>query len=114
MSVRFVNQLLGKCIVEEERDCLEDANELLYEIDKILSLIENHADIISSAIQRRCKVCGIGNYDLVVNRNVTAAHNFGISPSGTRSFKIFTCSHCGHVQLFAFGNNQDPVAWDET
>ena len=112
MDIKFINRLLRKCIVENEHDCLNNASDLLSEIDKVLFLIENHADIINDNIKRKCKVCGIGNYDLIVDRNGAASANFGISPGGSRSFKIFTCGHCGHVQLFAFGNNSEPVAWE--
>jgi hypothetical protein len=111
--IRLANPLLKKCIVEEEQDSLDDATELLEEIDNVLYIIDNNADIISSKLERSCKVCGIGNYELIVDRSGTATGNFGISPRGSRSFKIFTCNHCGNVQLFAFGDRQDPIAWHE-
>lgn len=110
--MKLINLLLEKCIVERENNCLVDTNELLEEVDKTLSIIENNFDMINPNIKRRCKVCGIGYYKLIVNNDaVYDIRNFGLNPAGTRSFKIFTCDHCGNVQLFAFGNGQNPNAW---
>jgi serine/threonine protein kinase len=110
-SMRFVNTLLARCIVENESDCLPDAGVMLEEIDTILHQLHVGADPIHPSIERACKVCGIGRYGLVVDRNVTETQNFGFSPAGARTFKIFACGHCGHVQLFAFGERLDPSAW---
>lgn len=37
--VPFVTRLLAKCVVEDETDCLPNANDLLDEIDKMLLII---------------------------------------------------------------------------
>lgn len=109
--VKFANPLHRKCIVEDEKDCLANASELLEEVDKALSVIEKDADIISAKGERTCKVCGIGSYKLIVDHNAFATRNFGFSPAGTRTMKIFVCSHCGNVQLFTFSDGRNSAAW---
>ena len=107
--IEFAKELFKKCIVEHEEDCLPDAVALLKEIDQVLSLIDMHADLIGDDIIRLCKVCGIGHYKLILNKGDYTG-NFGISPAQGQ-FKIFTCTHCGNVQLFSFSGSQDPPAW---
>jgi len=115
-NVRYIhlaNPLLKKCIVENKNECLPNAVVLLAEVDKVLAIMDANADRIDPLVKRRCKVCGIGEYNLLVDRNMSSIKNFGITPAGTRSFKIFTCTYCGHVQMFAFGNGSNPPAWPE-
>ena len=112
-AIQFANPLLKKCVVENEEDCLPDATALLAEVDQVLSIIDNNADRIDSEVERRCKVCGIGNYKITVDRNPNDTRNFGFNAVGDRSFKIFTCNHCGNVQLFAFGGGRNPSAWQD-
>jgi serine/threonine protein kinase len=111
--IRFANTLFAKCIVENEEDCLPDATALLREIDTVLSMIATNADLISPQILRCCKVCGLGNYKLIIEKGSYDIRNFGISPAGDRSMKVFACEHCGNVQLFAFGGGLSQNAWNE-
>lgn len=111
-SIKLANLLFKKCIVENEKDCLPDATALLEEVDKVLTIIDRNADLIDENVERPCKVCGIGNYQLIVNRDdVTQLRNFGIDAVSGQSIMIFACNHCGHVQLFSFGNKQSLPAW---
>jgi serine/threonine protein kinase len=112
-EMKWANELFKKCIVEEERNCLPDASALLEEVDKVITAVNYHADVIGDKIIRRCKVCGIGNYNQIVNEESTAGiQNFGFVPAGTRTFKIYTCTHCGHVQFFTYERkDKRPQAW---
>jgi serine/threonine protein kinase len=110
-NMRFANRLFSKCIVEKENDCLKNATDLLEEIDKTISLVERHADPIGKNIKRRCKVCGEGIYNLVVNDH-TQAMNYGIISAGNRNWKIYECSNCGNVQWFSYNTNV-PKVWSE-
>jgi len=109
--IKFANPLLRKCVVEDEKDCFANASELLEEVDKVLSIIEKGADLINSKHERPCSVCGIGNYNLIVDHNGTATRNFGFNPTGTRTMKIFVCNHCGNVQLFTFSDGHNSAVW---
>ena len=112
--IALINRLLSQAIVEDEKDCLPDASALLAEVDKALQIIDAGADYISSKTTRRtCRVCGVGEYKLVADRNSRlAAQNFGLMLR-RNEWKIFACEHCGQVQLFAFGEGISPKAWDE-
>lgn len=109
-----INTLFSKCIVEHEKDIkIKNAVELLNEIDKTLRQVEIKAPRLVGNTKRHCQVCGIGIYTLIVDRNPTAAHNFGISPTGNSGFKIYTCNNCGHAQLFYFQGTDAPLpAWE--
>ncbi len=101
--IYMANLLFEKCIVEHESDCIPNATKLLAEIDKILSVIDAKADLIDQKIERVCKVCGVGKYILYIDTDSTQEkiREFGISSYAGDKFKIFTCNHCGHLQLFS-------------
>lgn len=109
--ITLANALFKRCIVENEEDCLPDAIALLEEVDKVLTIIDRNADLIDENIERPCKVCGIGSYELLIDRHLGRLQSFGINPANSRIFKVFVCNYCGHVQLFAFGGAIDPPAW---
>lgn len=113
-EMALVNDLLSKCVVEDESNCLSDASELLKEVDNTLNRIRVGAGILSSSVKRGCPVCGLGSYSMAVDRNITAAGNFGIQGRGMQTFRIFACDMCGHVQLFSCPNGPEadpPTAW---
>ena len=107
-EMALLNDLLNKCIVEDEGNCLENAGLLLNEIDSLLSALRLGADPISNS-ERPCRVCGFGKYQLTVDRNPTNTYNFGLGRRST--FKIFVCNNCGHVQLFHCLGSDDPPGW---
>ena len=107
-EMALFNDLLDKCIVEDEENCLENAGLLLKEIDSLLNALRLGADPISNS-ERPCRVCGFGKYQLTVNRNPTNTYNFGLGRRNT--FKIFVCNNCGHVQLFHCLGSDDPPGW---
>lgn len=111
--MRFANPLFRKCIVEEEDDCLPDAGALLEEIDLTLARMDAGAAVIGDDIVRPCQACGTGKYILTVNQDVDDMRSFCLSPASGRSFKIFVCDNCGHVQFFAFGDGTDLPAWKQ-
>ena len=109
-SIRWARTILDRCIVEKEKDCIQTVGELLALVDQVLPAAKQHAQIIGEGITRRCQVCGIGSYNRVVNDNITDLRNFGLNLAGTK-FKVFSCSNCGHVQLFQFHPSDRPRAW---
>ena len=111
-EMALLNGLLDKCIVQYEKDCLENAGLLLNEIDSLLGALRLGADIMSDS-ERPCRVCGFGKYQLVVNNRdrYNNIENFGFTPRGTHAFKVFVCDNCGHVQLFSCQHDSDPPGW---
>jgi len=109
--MRLANKLFQECIVEDEKNCLADASLLLNKIDAMISIMDLNADVIGPDIKRPCKVCGLGKYNLEVDSDPSRIHNFGFSAVGSRTMKIFACSHCGHVQIFSYMVGALPDAW---
>lgn len=114
-EMSLINNLLSKCLVEFEKDIkIKNATELLAEIDKTITQVQAGVQPLAGNTKRICKVCGVGSYTRIVNGNPTLARNFGIPPTGNSGFKIYTCTHCGHVQLFYFENISKTLpAWEE-
>jgi serine/threonine protein kinase len=110
--IRLANPLFSRCIVEREDNCLTDASALLEEVDKVLLIMEMNADRIDPQVKRRCKVCGLGYYRLEVDKHQSEVENFGLRYVGNRKWKVFTCSHCGNVQLFSYAG-EAPEAWQD-
>jgi serine/threonine protein kinase len=110
---RLLNRMFKQCIVENEKDCLQDAGRLLEQIDEILSTIEANGDMLEQNVERRCSVCGVGNYLALVDTpsDIGSMKDFGFDIRGGHRFKIFICNHCGHVQLFSFEADNVPPAW---
>jgi len=116
--MKLVNQLLSKCVVEHERDCLSDANALLAEVDESLSFLHSPGEVLSKSSRRLCRVCGRGNYELKVDGSQqgswTKLGNFGYGVRGNQTGHLFICSYCGHNQLFSFPIDEEPSAWRNT
>lgn len=108
----FLNGLLDKCIVEHEKDCLPNASWLLAKIDDLRRALRLGADPVGDFV-RPCRVCGFGEYELLVDKDHRTTGNFGLNPAGGAAFKIFTCNYCGHVQFFFCENGSNPLAWEE-
>ena len=110
-----MNELLAKCIVENEADCLQSANVLLAELDKMIKKIRSGNVRLANNSKRPCIICTEGSCQRIVNGGSTDTHNFGISPTGMSGFKIYKCNFCGHIQLFHFENTEDAhelPAWE--
>ena len=117
-EMALFNDLLDKCIVEDEKDCLENAGSLLEEIDSLLSALRLGADPMSDS-ERPCRVCGFGKYQLEVNKDRTKALNFGLNIPGvytpaSPAFKIFVCNKCGNIQIFYCQEGDDPPGWTKS
>ena len=115
-QMEFLNRLIDKCIVENEEDCWPDASWLLVQIDDTLRALELGADPIGD-FNRPCRVCGFGTYSKQIadikDEDRRSTRNFGLEPKGSAGFKIFICSHCGHVQLFFGIDRKYPTAWED-
>ena len=117
-SMRFANALFKKFIVEKEKDCLLDASAMLTEIDKMVCLLDSNADLIGDDVQRRCRACGIGIYEPTERQYQFRTDWLANYSSEIRSrfIRIFTCNHCGNIQLFDFDSGggltaRTPPAW---
>ena len=91
--------LLARSVVEEEKDSLQDASDLLEEVDHLLSRIEKDGQLLGDGRKRHCRVCGVGEYKELSDNDVD---NSPLRrPAGMQTVKAFVCSHCGHLQAFS-------------
>jgi len=110
----LANLLLSKCVVQEEKDCLVSAGDMLAVIDQVLKAIDGGVALIKGKMHRKCKVCGLGRYRLYADRRDTnGMDNFGFRRVSSTQLKIFICGSCGHVQLFQFEPDQDRDVWSD-
>jgi serine/threonine protein kinase len=94
-AILWANELLNKCVVEKESEMkIQDAAQLLEEIDRIIEAIEVKAVVpaLVHSIRRGCRVCWVGEYTPV-------AISIGNDRMG-RQGKTYQCNQCGHLELF--------------
>jgi len=87
----WINRLLGKCVVEKEREMkLRDGADLLREIDVTLGAVLARAVPPDQVLNvRRCRVCFIGKYI-----DDKSGHKGGLANNALR------CNECGHLDFF--------------
>jgi serine/threonine protein kinase len=100
-SMQYVNEVLSKCIVREERDCVKTAEGLMVLVDEAINNITHLDRRTRDAAQWLCLVCKKGHYgkeklgwrprDFVTEKNDTA--HIG-------DLTAYFCDYCGHVQFF--------------
>lgn len=93
----FMN-LLRKCVVQHEAQCLTDASELRDEVDQCLRIIENEGDLLDDAVKRTCKVCGRGTFEQLTDQN--DLNSIGVHSISGRMSWAERCNACGFVQTF--------------
>jgi serine/threonine protein kinase len=95
-AMRFVNQLLGKCVVRDEKDCKLSAKELLAAVDGLIHQIRS-AGRKPEQGPWPCSMCGKGYYSEIGYISPSVYKNM----SGNRAqFTVYVCDHCGHAETF--------------
>lgn len=130
-TMRIVNYILDKCVVEKERDCLPSAKELLSLIDLEMPRLGNNAQLLQEGIPWLCRICGVGKYmeisgDRMVlileNKSAKQDHSGAgslnmlsviqnLEPPDYLTARFFICDNCGGVELFHFNDGQRPKGW---
>jgi serine/threonine protein kinase len=98
--IEYANKIFQKCIVEKEKDCLPNATALLTEINDILNRTSRNTDLSDLHSSVKCKVCGNGNYKMMLDFNDRYHNMFGTNCDGPSEFKMYSCNNCGNVQFF--------------
>ena len=112
-SISFVQKILDKTVVEKPTDCLTNATELLDSIDRTIKALTMKVRVFDGDLIRKCLVCGKGNYQQIVDNDVSAQLNFGLEDYGESKFRIFVCGGCGHSQFFYSMDGIRPSAWKQ-
>jgi len=110
--MRVVNEkILRRTVVEEEKDCLSNAAELLNHVDDAIAVLNADGQLMGDR-SIRCVVCGTGVY----GRWFPQTHRVLLVPKAmdedealattvtkllqtehAMNVRIFRCSNCGHV-----------------
>jgi len=104
-DMHLVNQILGKCVVTREEDCLGSAQDLLLMVEAMAQMIRRGGQLLRDDVPRPCRVCGQGLYHVQTlppgtsGEPVAALSMAGISIR----VQLFFCDSCGHAQLFKAG-----------
>ena len=102
-AMAWAVRVLDKCVVEHERDCSNNATELLAEVDLAIEALTHGAQILGKDRPLRCWICGLGSYTHKVRDDNTLT---------------LACGHCGHMLSFhdpkntlgAVNNSLPPLA----
>ena len=106
-TVRFVHDILKKCVVEIESEAtLENASQLLMEVDTAIAAISRDCQLPGQKHRIRCRFCGIGTYNSVASHPITGP----VHAEYERTYLV--CGHCGYLEGFAWPRDQPPPAWN--
>lgn len=110
-----VNAILDKCVVEDPKDCLPSAGELLLVVDAHFAVMARGGQLLSDGVPRPCRVCGQGFYRpcgssssvpaevLAVPRGTLAVPGQYLNSwrhDGASYLNCFVCDVCKHVEFF--------------
>jgi serine/threonine protein kinase len=114
-NVQFerVNRMLDRMIHHDLRRRYPVAGDAVKESRFIANLIEQDYRVVSAKLPALCTYCGMGEYSVIRSETPTAVHNFGFQSVGGARWRIMTCDHCGHVQLFRLDLADDPEVWNQ-
>jgi hypothetical protein len=101
-DMHAINEILARCVVEESKNCLASADDLLTIVNTTIARIERGGQLLSDGVPRPCRVCGTGLYQpAVLRQGVQGKPVFSFSLAGAPvEVRPFTCDHCGHMELF--------------
>lgn len=99
--MHMVNQILEKCVVEREKDCLRSARDLWLIAGKFLEVLEQGGQLMQAEVPRPCRVCGNGFY--VAQKQGSLQLWTQTNQPVPMAVRIFSCDSCGHVQIFDGG-----------
>ncbi|HUU94643.1 MAG TPA: protein kinase [Phycisphaerae bacterium] len=92
--MELVNEMvLGKCLVDDEAACLNNARELASEVHRLIHRLEAEE-------ARRCAVCKEGKY----------VGDMGATVGGSSCYQLH-CTSCGHLLSFEADGDFKPPRW---
>lgn len=109
-DMHMINDILEKCIVPREKDCLSSALGLLPIVRTLAYMAERDRQIWRDGIPRPCRICGIGSYEPQYKQEGEPSASMAVALNrfvnnvdqhiAVLRMKPFICDRCGHVQLF--------------
>lgn len=131
LDMAVLNEILGRCVVEKEKDCLPSARELLELVDARIALLRRRGQILRDGVSRPCRICGRGKYQPASKAEEKWSGNRllflppkeiqgRIDPGQLLNFpkydaivttRLYSCEFCGHIELFRYPDGYPPKAW---
>jgi serine/threonine protein kinase len=109
--IPWIHRLLTGSVRERQEHVWVHAEAMRAEMLKVIQAIRRGGQVVSREVNRACRVCGIGIYEVAAPEdNHAALNNLGFRPAGEK-LRPFSCSHCGHIELFRMTFR--PSAWGE-
>ena len=100
-AMGLVNQILAKCIVRNEGDCIESARELHDDVAGLIAKLKRGAQRIDGARTWPCRMCGQGSYQQHASTLFSQLRKSAYAADdGVFGFLPFVCDHCKHVEFF--------------
>ena len=108
-ATQYVHEILAKCVVQfENQTRLQNASELLEEIDAAILAVSSGSQIPGIKFKMRCRFCGIGTYEKA------SAYSIAGNLRTDYERNYFLCGHCGHLESFLWPLGKPPPAWDQS
>jgi serine/threonine protein kinase len=99
--VAMINQqVIAKCIVREERDCIGSAPRLLTVVDELIAAGTSLGERPTGAVRWRCRMCQEGSYERVPTLLLAQMPGRGLDNQNTLAIYVCNNPSCGHAELF--------------
>jgi serine/threonine protein kinase len=106
----WIESVVRSTVVATERECVATAGELLNRLGPIATALKDRS--YSQPIERpRCRVCGLGSYQAVVDFDHNSQRNFGLPVVTRPRFRILACDYCRHVEFFYSESGAEGMKW---
>ena len=109
-DMHMIDQVLKKCVVPREKDCLPSAQDLLEIVQTFAYMVERDGQIWRNGVPRPCRVCVIGSYEEQYKQEKEPSASIAVGLNrfvnnvdqhiGALRMKPFIWNKCGHIQLF--------------
>jgi serine/threonine protein kinase len=107
LGMLAVNEILGKCVVTKQEQCLKSAHELLVVVDESLATLERGTPISDAKgkLTLPCRICGRGYYQEHYPEGQFRLPGYDqlSRPTNPVHLRLFVCNVCTHYEFFAPG-----------
>jgi len=110
LAMLRINGILQKCVVREERDCLDSAEKLRDLVVEAIAALRLGSSRPNAAPNWSCRICGTGTYSKCPDRGMIRAH--GPHQQQNRFYDLYLCTRCGHIEWFVIPEQLDALLRD--
>ncbi len=100
-AIDVIHPILKRCIVRDEQDCLNTADDLMILIRDAIKHLQKVVERPSEGRTWKCRMCGEGKY---VKNKYRYYQQYGPDEQGkilsADAVHRYSCDHCGHIEFF--------------